>query len=143
MEAEGWSGMVHLGQRIRQGREMRGWTQQQLGERAGVSQRVVSYVEAQAWLRLGTLERYAQALGLPLSFFLSPRGEAEPEAAGPRLHDWARAIEEAFAVVCRDAEFGFGARQSSGERLSFETKRDIVRLYERLKGVKLLPDGLY
>jgi len=39
--------------------------------------------------------------------------------------------------VCRDPDFGFGSR--AGEQLSTETKRDIVRLYERYKGVSLLP----
>ena len=39
--------------------------------------------------------------------------------------------------MCRDPELGFGRRPT--EQLSLETKRDIVRLYERYKGVSLLP----
>lgn len=138
--------MLRLGQRIRRARNMKGWTQQQLAQRAEVSQRVVSYIERQDWLRLDTLERYSRALELPLTYFLSPepeREECEAPAEPGSLQERAQAIEHAFGVVCRAPEFGFGARQSSGERLSPETKRDIVRLYERLKGVKLLPDEVY
>ncbi|MFB3883527.1 MAG: hypothetical protein ACE149_19855 [Armatimonadota bacterium] len=56
--------------------------------------------------------------------------------AGPALSR-EEAVAQAFGVVCRDPDFGFGSRP--GEQLSTETKRDVVRLYARYKGVSLLP----
>jgi len=123
---------VSVGRRIREARESLGFTQQELAERVGISQRSVSYAEKQSWIKQSTLEKYGQALGRPLSFFLRPYADdAEPALSREE------AVQQAFAVVCRDPDFGFGSR--SGEELSAETKRDIVRLYERYKGVSLLP----
>jgi len=124
---------IHVGKRIREAREALGSTQQELARRAGISQRAVSYVEKQQWLKPALLRRYSEALGRPLSYFLRPYGG---EADAPGLSR-SEAIQQAFAVVCRDPELGFGSRPD--EPLSLETKRDIVRLYERLKGIRLLP----
>jgi transcriptional regulator with XRE-family HTH domain len=127
---------VNVGRRIREGREALSLSQQELAERVGVSQRAVSYVEKQAWVKQSTLERYSAALGRPISHFLRAYEDDDSEAAGLTRQE---AIEHAFAVVCRDPDLGFGGRP--GERLSVETKKDIVRLYERYKGVSLLlPD---
>jgi transcriptional regulator with XRE-family HTH domain len=125
---------VNVGSRIRDAREALGWSQHALAKRVGVSQRAVSYVEKQSWVKQATLQKYAPALGKPVSYFLQPYGEgAVSESALNRQET----VEQAFAVVCRDPEFGFGARP--GEQLSLETKNDIVRLYERYKGISLLP----
>jgi transcriptional regulator with XRE-family HTH domain len=123
---------MSVGRRIREAREVLALSQQELAERVGVTQRSVSYAEKQTWIKQSTLEKYGQALGRPLSYFLRPYADD----AGPALSR-EEAVEQAFGVVCRDAEFGFGSR--SAEQLSTETKRDIVRLYERYKGVSLLP----
>jgi transcriptional regulator with XRE-family HTH domain len=123
---------MSVGRRIREAREVLALSQQEVAERVGVTQRSVSYAEKQTWIKQSTLEKYGQALGRPLSYFLRPYADD----AGPALSR-EEAVEQAFGVVCRDAEFGFGSR--SGEQLSTETKRDIVRLYERYKGVSLLP----
>jgi len=125
---------VNVGRRIREAREALGWSQHELAERVGVSQRAVSYVEKQTWVKQATLQKYAPALGKPVSYFLRPYGE---EASAEVALGRGEAIEQAFGVVCRDPEFGFGARP--GEQLSLETKKDIVRLYERCKGISLLP----
>jgi transcriptional regulator with XRE-family HTH domain len=123
---------VSVGRRIREARESLRLSQQELAEKVGVSQRSVSYAEKQSWIKQSTLEKYGEALGRPLSYFLRPYAEdAEPAMTREE------AVQQAFAVVCRDPDFGFGSR--SGEELSSETKRDIVRLYERYKGVNLLP----
>jgi len=124
---------VSVGRRIREAREALNLSQHELAERVGCSQRAVSYVEKQAWVKQSTLEKYGRALGRPLSYFLRPYDEGGAEPALSRQE----AVEQAFAVVCRDAEFGFGRRP--GEQLSIEIKLDIVRLYERYKGVSLLP----
>jgi transcriptional regulator with XRE-family HTH domain len=123
---------VNVGRRIREARESLELSQHELAARVGVSQRSVSYVEKQNWVKQSTLERYARALGRPLSYFLRPYDEQT--GAGLTVQE---IIEQAFAVVSRDGEFGFGRR--SGEQLSLETKKDIVRLYERYKGISLLP----
>jgi len=123
---------VNVGRRIRDARESLELSQLELAERVGVSQRAVSYVEKQNWVKQSTLERYAAAVGRQLSYFLRPYDD-DPSSV-LTTHE---AVEQAFAVVSRDAEFGFGARPS--EQLSVETKKDIVRLYERYKGVSLLP----
>jgi transcriptional regulator with XRE-family HTH domain len=123
---------MDMGRRIREAREGMGLSQHQLAELAGVSQRAVSYAERQTWVKQSTLEKYAAAVGRPLSYFLRPYGE---EAASGLSE--AEAVQQAFAVVCRDPDFGFGSRQ--GEHLSSGAMKDIVRLYERYKGVSLLP----
>ncbi len=128
---------VNVGRRIKEAREALELNQHELAERVGVSQRAVSYVEKQAWVKQSTLQKYARAVGRPLSYFLRPYDEEGATEAGFSRQE---AIQQAFAVVCRDPEFGFGARP--GEQLSLETKRDIVRLYERYKGVSLLPTDL-
>ena len=128
---------VDVGRRIKEAREALGLNQHEVADRVGVSQRAVSYVEKQTWVKQSTLEKYARALGRPLSYFLRPYDEdAAPDAGLSRQE----AVQQAFAVVCRDPQFGFGSRP--GEQLSMETKLDIVRLYERYKGVGLLPAEL-
>jgi transcriptional regulator with XRE-family HTH domain len=125
---------VNVGSRIREAREALNLSQHELAERVGVSQRAVSYVEKQAWVKRSTLEKYAQALGRALSYFLLPYSGEEGAGSGLSREE---AIQQAFAVVCRDSDFGFGARPN--EEISVETKQDIVRLYERYKGISLLP----
>lgn len=124
---------VNVGRRIREARESLGLTQQEVAKQVGMTQRAVSYVEKQRWVKQSTLEKYGRVLGRQLGYFLRPYDE-ETQAAGLSREE---AIQQAFLVVCRDPDFGFGSRP--GEQLSQETKTDIVRLYERYKGVSLLP----
>jgi len=127
---------VNVGRRIREAREALDLNQQALAQRVGVSQRAVSYVEKQVWVKQSTLQRYGLALGRPLGYFLRPYDTDAQDTDLSRDE----ALQQAFAVVCRDPEFGFGSRP--GEQLSLETRKDIVRLYERYKGVSLLPRDL-
>jgi len=124
---------VNVGRRIREAREALNLNQQDLADRIGVSQRAVSYVEKQVWVKQSTLQKYARSLGRTIAYFLRPYDDDFQDAGLTRDES----IQQAFAVVCRDSEFGFGARPS--EQLSAETKKDIVRLYERCKGISLLP----
>lgn len=119
------------GELIRLAREKLGLTQQELARRVGTTQAAVSYVEQRRRIRKkSVLLRYAIALELPVELLTG----GEVGAPGtPREH----AIWDAFEVICRDEDFGFGARGE--ERLSLETMLDIVRLYERYKAVHLLP----
>ena len=124
---------MEIGRRIRQARQEAGLSQQELARLLGISQRAVSYAERQPWLKHSTLERYAQALGRPLTYFL------REEAEGPASESPEVTIQRAFEIVCRDPEFGFGARDN--DNLTPEAKRDIIRLYERARSVHLLPEG--
>jgi transcriptional regulator with XRE-family HTH domain len=126
---------LSVGRRIREAREALNMTQQELAKALEVNQRSISYAEKQTWVKQSTLEKYAAALGRPMSYFLRPYLD-ENDLAMSRDE----AVQQAFTVVCRDRDFGFGAR--SGEQLSTETKRDIIRLYERYKGINLLPRDL-
>lgn len=125
---------MHVGERIRLARKQAGMTQAQLASALGESQPTVSYVERKSWVRRSVLEKYAQALGRPLSYFLQ---EAEQCSAQPGSRE--TVIEQAFDVVRRDPDFQFGARDDSG--LTLAAKRDIVRLYEQARRVALLPEG--
>ncbi|NIM05818.1 MAG: helix-turn-helix domain-containing protein [Armatimonadetes bacterium] len=121
---------VNLGDRIRQARERLGLTQEELARRADTSQAAVSYIERRRWVKDEVLARYAAALEIPVASLL--------EGLTPPMEDRReRFIHSAFEVVCRDGDFGFGAR--GDESLSVETMLDIVRLYERYKGIHLLP----
>jgi transcriptional regulator with XRE-family HTH domain len=124
---------VNVGRRIREAREALGLTQLEVAGKVGMTQRAVSYVEKQRWVKQSTLERYGRVVGRSLAYFLRPYDE-DTQATGLSRDE---AIQQAFLVVCRDPEFRFGSRP--GEQLSQETKVDIVRLYERFKGVSLLP----
>ncbi len=126
-------GEVNVGRRIREAREALGLTQQEVARQVGMTQRAVSYAEKQQWVKQSTLEKYARALGRPLSHFLRPF-DAESWTSGVSREE---AVQQAFTVVARDPDFGFGRRPE--EHLSLDTKADIVRMYERHKGVRLLP----
>ena len=127
---------VNVGKRIREAREALGLTQQEVARQVGMTQRAVSYAEKQPWVKQSTLEKYARVLERPLPFFLRPYDEG-PWAAGLSQEE---VVEQAFIIVSRDPDFGFGRRPE--ERLSTGTKADIVRLYERYRGVRLLPPEL-
>jgi len=124
---------MHVGERIRLARKQAGMTQAQVASLIGESQPTVSYVERKSWVRQSVLEKYARALGRPLSYFLEDSGE---DAAQPDSRK--AVIERAFEVVRRDPDFQFGARQDPG--LTLESKKDIVRLYQQARRVSLLPE---
>jgi transcriptional regulator with XRE-family HTH domain len=65
-----------LAENVLRGRSRRGWTQEALGERSGVSMFVIAHIERQARSPdLRTLERLATALGVSMEWLL-----AEPRA---------------------------------------------------------------
>lgn len=55
-----------LGARIRQAREDRGWSQSNLAEQTGLSRPTIARIEAGHHVRMGTLEKAAEVLGLSL-----------------------------------------------------------------------------
>ena len=78
---------VNVGSRIREARDTLNLSQHELAERVGVSQRAVSYVEKQALVKRSTLEKYAQALGRALSYFLLPYSGEEGSVIVQRVLD--------------------------------------------------------
>ncbi|MFT3956089.1 MAG: helix-turn-helix transcriptional regulator [Piscinibacter sp.] len=72
-----------FGQAVRQRREARGWSQQQLARRAGLNRSYMGEVERAAVMpSLATASKLADALELPLSHLLSQAEggeESEPE----------------------------------------------------------------
>jgi transcriptional regulator with XRE-family HTH domain len=71
---------VRLG--VRWMREELGLSQSQLAGRVGVSKQAISQLESpDANIRMDTLERIAQALGLEVDITLRPRGESGEFAA--------------------------------------------------------------
>lgn len=70
----------HVAANLRSARQGRGWTQQALAERADVSRRMVVGIEAgESNVSLATLDRLADALGVPFSDLVrAPDAEVPP-----------------------------------------------------------------
>lgn len=67
---------ARLGVRVRQIRLGQGSTQEEIGERAGLSYKQIGEIErGQANPELDTLEKLARGLGVPLADLFSARGE--------------------------------------------------------------------
>lgn len=61
-----------LGQAVRVERELLGWSQDELGRRAGLSRSSIFLLEkGSSGTRLGTVRRVAQALGVPLAYLVA------------------------------------------------------------------------
>jgi len=127
----------------------RGISAPQAAERAGVDPTVIWKMMKGRSVSTKTLIRVAAAFGEdPVEWVRVGRPELgdiikEPEggysvAAEPPPRE--ATIEQAFEVVCRDRDYDFGTR--AGE-LTAEVKKQIVKLYEKAKGVRLLPEGFW
>ena len=62
--------MVRYGNQIKKLRKQKGWTQDELGKRAGVNQRTISQIELNKGTSLATLTLLAEALGTNLADLL-------------------------------------------------------------------------
>lgn len=62
--------MVRYGNQIKKLRKEKGWTQDELGKRAGVNQRTISQIELNKGTSLATLTLLAEALGTNLADLL-------------------------------------------------------------------------
>ena len=62
-----WNPMTPIVLRVKQARELKGWTQAELAERAGVRRATISSMESRTVQRvnLAALEKVAKALGMP------------------------------------------------------------------------------
>lgn len=75
-----------IGSRIRLEREKRGWSQDQLASRLGVSNVSVSrYESGERDIRTGTINRIAYALGVEPAELVAPFTGTEPEKFGVEL----------------------------------------------------------
>jgi HTH-type transcriptional regulator / antitoxin HipB len=77
------SAAFQVGVRLQAAREAAGMTQQQVAERLGTHKSAISRLENNAGdMRLSTLQRYAEAVGLQLVLELrAPEGEKKPARA--------------------------------------------------------------
>jgi HTH-type transcriptional regulator / antitoxin HipB len=77
------SAAFQIGVRLQVAREAAGMTQQQVAERLGTHKSAISRLENNAGdMRLSTLQRYAEAVGLQLVLELrAPEGEKKPARA--------------------------------------------------------------
>jgi len=62
--------LVRYGNQIKKLRKEKGWTQDELGKRAGVNQRTISQIELNKGTSLATLTLLAEALGTNLADLL-------------------------------------------------------------------------
>lgn len=65
-------GRPSFGEIIREARKKRGWSQQELGQKSGLSRPTIARVEADSDVTTATIGKIAQALGLTLQ--LTDRG---------------------------------------------------------------------
>ncbi|HEY3269020.1 MAG TPA: helix-turn-helix transcriptional regulator [Armatimonadota bacterium] len=115
-----------IGRRIRQAREAEGLTQEELGRRLGISGVALGHYERAARsVGIAELERIAEALGKPITWFLQP----------PR--PWADLVRDAYARVRQDPTYPHGARHEP--EVDAALQEYIVRLYEQARAVRLLP----
>lgn len=115
-----------IGRRIRQARETAGMTQEDLGRALGISGVAVGHYERAARsVGIAELERIAEALRRPVTWFL--------HTPGP----WSQLVEAAYEKVRLDPTYPHGARHDPDLDLPF--KEYIVRLYEKARGIPLLP----
>lgn len=71
--------MANIGKKIREAREDRGWTQDELAERAGVTQGAIGHAESGRTKRPRDLPEIARALQRDIGWFLDDSDEAYDE----------------------------------------------------------------
>ena len=78
--------LLHVAANLRAARAARGWTQQQLADRADVSRRMLVGMEAgESNASLGTLDRLAHALGVSFAELIRDPAAKGPEVLTPML----------------------------------------------------------
>ncbi len=93
-----------IGRRVREAREARGWTQQQLGQRYGTSHAAISDIERGVTkLGVADLQRLADLLGKDLAFFLRPASSFQLRHASDTKRDQ-RKLKEDFLRYVRSGE---------------------------------------
>lgn len=127
---------MHQGERAKELREERGWTQEELRERLErvgrkMTRPNISLMERREWLEGEFIQDLSRVFGIsPASFF-------DTEVVAPS-ETREEVIERAFQFVVKDPDFRGGS--SAMARSPLEAKLYLVRLYERMTHRKLLPD---
>lgn len=125
---------MHQGHKVRELRDERGWTQEQLRERLeDMGRRMtrpnISLMESREWLEGELIADLSKVFGVtPGAFF-------EESAPAPETRE--ELINRAFEFVRRDRTVRFGSSMMA--KLPTDAKLAIIRMYEDLKHVKLLP----
>src|SRR5690349_13366460 len=111
MEAHTEEGTSGVGQRLREARDARGWTQGQLAEKSQVSRTLISRIESgERFPKIGTLEKLATALRVPVERLTGDDGEVaeewDPDIAAINanlltMRDLSRAELQRVAVVVK------------------------------------------
>ena len=111
-----------LGERIAAARLEAGLTQQQLADKLGVTQRVVTYWEREAaGLRADQLAQLAEALGVSADYFLGRRSDEKKRGTGPvgkarqvfeRVSKLPRATQQRILANVEDALTAYEVRKA-------------------------------
>jgi transcriptional regulator with XRE-family HTH domain len=126
---------MHQGKMTKEIREERGWTQEQLRERLESAGRKmtrpnISLMESRQWLEGELIADLSRVFGISPSTFFSGMDQPQSETRE-------ELIERAFEFIRRDRTVKFGSSMMA--KLPIEAKLGIIRMYEDLKGVRLLP----
>lgn len=133
--------LADIGDRIRAERQARGWSETELGRRAGIARTTVRRLEnGDASLRC--FIQACTALEIPAEQLLSPqwRHPASTPVRGPGLSKTPTGLSERQALVLREAASGDSLSQVAA-RLDMDVQAVgavLSRAYQRL-GVALLP----
>lgn len=140
--------LTTVGRRVRALRTDHGWTLRQLAERAGLSPRFVSQLEAgKGNIAIGRLDNVARALGVPLADLVA---QTDPASTRARIDQLLAGRDEAELRRCADAialVLGEGQRQgiallglrgagksTLGAQLAAALGLPFVELDERIEG---------
>jgi transcriptional regulator with XRE-family HTH domain len=127
--ALGETGFKAIGLRLRTARELAGLSLEDLAKRIGAEPADLKKWEEGGECEQVFAERVAKVLRVPFDGLTG--GEPYPQTTQ-------QLVDRAFEYIKSDPEYRFG-----GVRIDdLEFKKSIVRMYERARGVKLLPDHI-
>jgi transcriptional regulator with XRE-family HTH domain len=80
---------MHIGERIQREREKRGWTQQELADKAKVKQPVISRLEKQVQQSVSSdaLKRLARVLGVTSDYLIGMYDQDESDETREAAHE--------------------------------------------------------
>lgn len=131
-----------LADRVRDAREQKGWTQQQLADRAGVSQATIGNIEAGTRSHPRSLLKIAAALGRRPEWLQTGRGQELEDQSPSSVSEPVAPYEPTISVALAGLEpyikrVNYGARKATGSLIATwvedpDKHRDIIKTIERL-----------